>query len=85
MPDANRPVFAAGDQDGEFGVEENSSHVLGVAVERLDAGLGLVVPDPDGLMRREGEALPCHQSRTRGKACRPQKSSSDSSRRPCAR
>ena len=39
--------LATRDDDREAGVEEDGSDVVGVALEGLDAGLGLVVPDAD--------------------------------------
>jgi hypothetical protein len=42
----HRAVLGAGDEDGEARVEEDGGDVVGVALQHLHAGLGLVVPDP---------------------------------------
>lgn len=57
VPDANGAVLAASDDDGKLGVEENTGDVFGVALQHLNACLGLIVPDADRLWGRVGNRI----------------------------
>ena len=50
MPQLDGPVLAPADDERQLGVEANRRDVVRVALERLDARLGLVVPDLDRLV-----------------------------------
>lgn len=44
MPDLDGAVLAAGDDHWELRVEADCAHIVAMALQRLHAGLGLVVP-----------------------------------------
>ena len=52
VPDANRAVLSAGQDDGQLRVEARGDDVVGVAWHRRDAALRLVVPNLDGVVVR---------------------------------
>lgn len=57
MPDLDRAVLRAGDEDGQGGVEDGKGHIRGVALERLDTRLGEVVPDFDEAVVARGDEV----------------------------
>mmetsp|Transcript_29145 Transcript_29145/g.66075 ORF Transcript_29145/g.66075 Transcript_29145/m.66075 type:complete len:475 (-) Transcript_29145:497-1921(-) len=54
VPDAHGAILAAGEDDGQRGVEKRGRDIIRVAGERLDAMLGLVVPDLHSAVIRPG-------------------------------
>mmetsp|Transcript_12328 Transcript_12328/g.40502 ORF Transcript_12328/g.40502 Transcript_12328/m.40502 type:complete len:453 (+) Transcript_12328:1401-2759(+) len=52
VPDAERAILRTGDDDGELRMEAHGADVVRVALQRLHARLGLVVPNLDELVIR---------------------------------
>ena len=64
VPEFDGAVLRAGDDDGELRVEADSADVVPVALQRLHAGLGLVVPHLGHLVVCPGDQVrpvPCTQ------------------------
>ena len=57
MPQAHRTVLTGADDHRQSRVEAHAAHVVAVALERLQTGLGLVVPDFHGAVVRAGQQV----------------------------
>lgn len=57
MPQAHRTVLTGTDDHRQPGVEAHAADVVAVALQRLQTGLGLVVPDFDGAVVRAGQQV----------------------------
>ena len=57
MPQLERPVLTSADDERQLRVEADGRDVVGMSLQRLDAGLGLVVPDLDQLVVSAGDQV----------------------------
>ena len=57
MPNADRAIFRARDDDGQLGVVAGKGNIIGVPVKGGDERLGGVVPDLDGAVVGGGQDI----------------------------
>ena len=57
MPDSDSPILAPRDDDRQAGVEQHRSDIMCVPLQRLHAGLGLIVPDTHLVVISAGEEV----------------------------